>query len=254
MIATRARAIAFLVALLLAGRFYVASALGYVPTRTRSGQGLTWRPPTFRFALGSSTPKGLSPALVRDAARSAAETWNAVECAVVRIEIDDATADTNMVARDGRNVLVSHGVVWCADEKGLSCHDSLNPALTTVRFDPPASGKDRTSKGIAEVDVEINAVHYRWDDPAAANGADLQVVLTHEFGHALGLADACRMPGRPAVTDDRGRRAPDCTAASPDVRASVMWPLGAPNDLRRRQLSADDKRTICSLYPKKGPS
>jgi hypothetical protein len=228
------------------------SAFGYVRSKDPAGRVLAWSSPHFRIRVSAVGPKGLSRDLVLRAARGAAHVWNEVDCSNVAVEIDDASPHAAAVAQDGANVLTTHIVSWCADERGRDCHSSLNPALTTVRFRPKgrADGPARTAE-IYEVDIELNGVDYRWDDMSLPNAADAQVVLTHEFGHALGLADACRMPGGPAALDDRGRSVPECTAAPAAVRSSVMWPLGAPNDLRRRRLAAEDRRAICAIYPRR---
>lgn len=222
--------------------------LAYCQSTNPAGLPLAWKTPVFALRLGRALPPGVARQRMLAAARAAAAVWNGVRCASVAIKVEDAPRRALAIERDGVNALVPHLVTWCADERGRGCHDPVNPALTTVRF-PPSGGPE--SGAIGEVDVELNAVNYRWDDLSAPNGADLQAVLTHELGHALGLADACRMPGAQALLENDGRPAPDCLASPPEVRASVMWPLAAPNDVRRRALSAEDRRAVCALYPRK---
>jgi len=224
------------------------STLAYVRSADPKGRILAWQTPDFSLRVGAAVPKGVTRQAMLDAARAAARAWNEVDCAAVHIEIEDGGSVVLPVREDGVNAVVPHLMTWCADERGTGCHDNMNPALTTTRFRP---GTQKRTATIHEVDVELNAVDYRWDDLKAPNGADLQTILTHELGHALGLADACRMPGAAVIRDDQGAVAPDCTASPSEVRASVMWPLGAPNDLRRRALSPEDRRAICALYPKR---
>ncbi len=57
-------------------------------------------------------------------------------------------------------------------------------------------------------------------DPGAA---DLQTILTHEFGHFMGLSHS-------------------------DNDRAVMWPEAAPSEIRR-DLTADDAAGMCAIYP-----
>ena len=139
-------------------------------------------------------------------------------------------------------------------------------ALALTRHSSDSAGR------IVDTDIEVNATDIAWAtlDPGApsvsSNGRDvwdLQAVLTHEFGHFIGLAHTCAggrtgsdsqsdMPADPV--DDQGRPLPACdddasAASNPAAYASVMWytvPVGAAG---KRVLTADDVRAVCNLYP-----
>lgn len=223
--------------------------LGFVRTTDPAGHLMAWRTPTFTLVVGAVLPAGVTREGMLSAVRGAARTWSEVECSTVTIAVKDSPTRQLAVAKDGVSAVVPHVIAWCADERGRDCHDSLSPALTTTRF---GAWVGRGPTPIQEADIEINAVDYRWDDASVPNGADLQMILTHEIGHALGLADACRMPGGPAAVDDAGKPVPECFTSQAAVRDSVMWPLGSRTDRGRRRLSDQDRRAVCALYPKKG--
>ncbi len=229
--------------------FAVGLILAFVRTTDPSGHVIAWTRPTFTLVVGAALPPGVSRAALLTALRDAARVWTEVECSSIAISVEDAPARQLTAARDGVSAVVPHLIAWCSDERGRDCHDSLSPALTSTRF---GARRGRGPAPIEEADIEINAVDYRWDDDLAQNGADLQMILTHEIGHALGLADACRMPGSPAASDDTGRPVLDCFSSPAAVRQSVMWPLGSRTDRARRQLSDEDRRAVCALYPRKG--
>ena len=93
---------------------------------------------------------------------------------------------------------------------------------------------------------------------------DLQTLMTHEFGHFLGLAHTCLGEGDGTQGsdngdeptdggDDQGKPIPTCTPY-PDSgdavqAATVMWYEIGPEKIGKRVLTTDDARGVCAVYP-----
>lgn len=86
---------------------------------------------------------------------------------------------------------------------------------------------DSGSHEILDADIAFNVSShlFRILSAGSANGDDIQNTITHEFGHALGLA---HNPSDPAV---------------------VMYPSARLGELSKRVLSGDDRAGIGELYP-----
>jgi MYXO-CTERM domain-containing protein len=131
---------------------------------------------------------------------------------------------------------------------------------------------------IVDADIEINAgsPDILWANldpgtPPATNGQlrfDLQTVMTHEFGHFLGLAHTCvtTVTGGytttvssdsdsppPGSKDDSEQLIPDCTDPPEPTNATqaeaVMWYVIDQESITKRVLTADDARGVCAIYP-----
>ena len=71
--------------------------------------------------------------------------------------------------------------------------------------------------------------------------------MTHEMGHVIGLVHTCYLEPPPPI-DNKGQPIPDCADATPDIRATTMFPSADANDIEKRTLEADDKQGLCDLY------
>jgi hypothetical protein len=188
---------------------------------------------------------------------AAAHIWgpDAVTCAdgshpylEIDIAVDPDPNATAVVADDARNSLIIETRSWPHEPDALS--------ITS------AFAKD--DGRILDADIQLNAVPspagrgYEWAniDPGAPAGKypssyDLQVVLTHELGHFLGLAHTCYNDdvNVPWPNDDMGNPVPSCGSAPIAVQETVMWFQSDIDNTVKRVLTADDVRGVCAIYP-----
>ncbi len=175
-----------------------------------------------------------------------------------------ATGSPPAPAPDGNNTIVFQTKSWDQSPDAL--------AYAKPWYQP--------SGDIIDVDIEINAVPGRGYvlanlDPGSPleqhdqTQFDLQALMTHEFGHFLGLAHTCMGEGYgmgsddsneppPGSTDSYGQPIPTCTQGPPDAEAvqaaAVMWYTVDPGVIAKRILTADDARGVCAVYSPAAPN
>jgi hypothetical protein len=250
-----------------------AEARAFVRSTSNEGAPLYWADSCEVVTVYLNGFTQMSADEVTKSITEAAHTWgpDAVDCPAAQggatpghpyLEIIPQMSSGGAVtaaAKDGRNsiVFVTDPAQWT--------HPA--GALAVTSAPPEPSGQ------ITEADIEINATDpaaIPWAnlDPGSAparNGVeryDLQTVLTHEFGHFLGLAHTCITPpglggsddGSPTATvDDQGVAIPTCSEVPDNTNAtaalSVMWFEIQPESIAKRSLAADDVAAVCAVYP-----
>jgi MYXO-CTERM domain-containing protein len=152
--------------------------------------------------------------------------------------------------QDGKNSIIFVTSNW----EGATNASNEAFAVTNVFREP--SGK------IVEADIVINADPLSMPSPLAnldpgvappLHGqarVDLQTVLTHEFGHFLGLAHPCVLDsGSGSDSDDEPTNAPSCTGADSTLVQAVMYPIIDSESITKRVLTPDDIAGVCAIYP-----
>ena len=216
-----------LVALMSFGR--PAPARAYRTTADLPGfegsERVVWAGASVELRLGAP-PAGVSEEAWLRAAQGAADTWNAVPCASVRIEVE--RSDGEAVGGDG----ISHVSVV---REGWTAMGLQEDAAGTTDLAYARVGEAEWQ--ITETDVLLNGgMEFAIDPPMLGGARDLRTVLTHEFGHVLGLAHNCEPDG--------AEGAPTCDASH---EAVTLFPLYRGPEMRI--LSDDDVAGACFLYP-----
>lgn len=185
-----------------------------------TGVPLSWRTGCVSFSVHStgSVKRNIDFDLVHQIAVAAFDTWLSADCGdgtpslqVVDLSpVECGQAEYNPTGPNA-NVILFRDEEWPHDETAV--------AITTVT-------QDLDTGAIYDADVEINSAQQNLTTGNDDVGYDLESVLTHEVGHFLGL-------------DDNN---------DPDTRAT-MYGYYHPGDTWPRELSGDDERGICSIYP-----
>jgi hypothetical protein len=252
-----------LTAVLLTGR----SASAYVRSVSDIGAPLYWQSSCETVTVYLNGFTAMTPDEVAKSIGAAAAAWgpDSVTCPAATGDagnghpyfeiITELSNDTGSpgIGIAGKNSIIFQTTAWTEDGAAL--------ALTSVYKE--ADGH------IVDADIEINATvpgGIAWAnlDPGAPppeHGIlryDLQTVMTHEFGHFLGLAHTCIDPNGSAgdgnntpsnATDDQGVQVPSCAAAGTKQVEAVMWYEVDPESIAKRALTPDDVRGICAIYP-----
>ncbi len=164
----------------------------------------------------------IDPASWERASIAAFAAWQSVECMPFEAELAGVVAEPP-APRDGRNTIGFVATGWAA--RGFPDR----PAFTDVVLERLADG----TVVIVEADIYLDGTRAFAVDPMGADELDLQLVLTHEIGHLLGLLHPCGDAG-----------APSCDT-SDAFSASVMHPVygagaGTPGP--------DDVAGLCTIY------
>lgn len=198
------------------------------PTRCQTeGALLTWRERCAGYVFDPRVhPTGADPEGLGLVVEEAARAWRTARCdpatgappafSLAPLPFQDAPIG---YLPGQRNV----NTVAFRDRWGDDAHHREGTtALTVVTYDP-ATGQ------LFDADVELNLRSeanpngYVFDAPDDPASADLPTVLTHEFGHAQGLAHSAE-------------------------RSAVMW-FAAGRTFAQRALTADDEAAICAVAP-----
>lgn len=151
-----------------------------------------------------------------DAVVLAASEWQQGPGELPTIVIERGPDDPIGYRRSGRN---KNTVRFSPDGDPLAAHAL---AITVITFDAHA-------KQILDADVVLNGEHdFDFYEQDARNQGmttyDLQNVLTHEFGHLLGLGEEL------------------------DDEAATMYAFSQPGEIGKRDLEVIDQDSIASLY------
>jgi hypothetical protein len=103
---------------------------------------------------------------------------------------------------------------------------------------------ERTLSGhdIVSARIHLNATDFDWATSGAVTALDVQSIVEHELGHALGLAHPC---------GDADTQTPSCTALPAVVQQALDLDVMAPSITPgpRRALAPDDRDGITALQP-----
>ena len=195
---------------------FASSAWAYDVRRDSSGTPVRWDKPV-HFRIDAHSGEKLALTGLQPAITAALATWQSVVTEVPLTVDEGASSGLGFDVRAGAensNDIVVLDEDWPYDDNAL--------AVTVLTV-------DIKTHAILDADIAINAVQRKFSvlpemGESPCDRDDVQNTLTHEFGHALGLAHSLNA-------------------------ASVMFAGSQPGEVHKRLLTQDDEDGLHVLYP-----
>jgi MYXO-CTERM domain-containing protein len=186
------------------------TAEAYQHKTNDSGALMRWEEPTVGFKLNTAGDHGMNDDALEEAAFAAVDEYR-FEGNHLTVDYMGRTKTRRVEYADGENVIYFEPE-W--DERL-----GADPSLLMLTF---VFSQD-SGESVA-ADVVVNEQHHEWDTKGGGDDSnDFGNALTHEVGHALGLAHS-------------------------DVADATMFSSTYPGETRKRTLSDDDIAGLVSLY------
>jgi MYXO-CTERM domain-containing protein len=186
-----------------------STTLAYTLKRTVSGDQIRWTRDRVALHIDPALEQMLGRDRVRAAAAMASDSWRGFP-GVPDLAIEEGAPPAYDPNHRGDSIYLLQD--WPFEDNQL--------AVTLVTFEQ--NGK------VLGVDVLVNAdksfALLGEGDPAAADHYDIAAVLTHEFGHVLGLDESFEHP------------------------EATMWPQIRVGEFHQRVLSVDDEDGVIAVY------
>ena len=204
----------------------------YICSRVSGGgPSLFWKNRTVVMHPGRIDDNQVTERALSDAMKHAANQWNQASCSDFQFVIGEPAkqewAGYNwLYPEKNQNIVFVRHTNGNPNSRWL--HDPRQIAVTSVTS---ISGNGE----ILDADIELNADTFEFTNCGAGGidckkEMDLKNILTHEFGHVLGLAHP--------------------SAVFPNAEKTAMWPSSTPGETIRRAVTQDDKDGVCFIYPK----
>lgn len=174
----------------------------------------------FIYQLHTSTPSDFIPAI-----EAGADEWTNLDACYFVFQ-RGANTNVSVVANDGVNLVYF-------DLQGVNFSDPNVIAFSST-FTTTVGGYQAVGS-----DLIWNARDFTPGLNGEPNKIDLKSVITHEFGHHLGLNHAGQPPSPSSGSNGCG----------PLYQQAVMWYAYTRGDTSKRRLTIDDAMGAISLYP-----
>ena len=173
---------------------------------------MKWLQAPIKFVVNTDGKHDIDPGAIEQAVQETAAAWDCTKYGgYLSFEYDGTSKITDVSAYDDTHA-ISFVDTWVDPPELL--------ALTYV-----FSGEDGEIK---HFDMQINSHFYTWTLDGANGTHDLQNMLAHEFGHALGLGHSAELE-------------------------ATMAPTAPPGEISKRDLHTDDIQGFVYLYGGQAP-
>ncbi len=174
----------------------------------------------FVYFMHHSTPDNFLEPI-----QQGAQSWNAIPGSYFEFAYGGMTHSNSVVNDDTSLVYFD------------SNHENFEQGTSTIAFSSTfVTGYSTPNYRAVESDLIWNSADFPPSTTGAAGAQDLQSVITHEFGHHLGLGHA----GEPGSPPGVGDVIPEAT----------MYGFSSDGDTSKRSLHIDDILGLVSIYPR----